>query len=90
MQITAGITPLIDKDVLTVDTLFDKLGSCGMRIEIKLDEQVDPPEYRVVQVDAIGQEMLVFVQPVHHGFSIFDLMHVLDRIGFHVDYEEVK
>lgn len=89
MQLSTGIK-LHTEETLTIDSLFEKLGKSGMNIEVTLDEQVDPAEYRVIQVDELGQEKLVFAQPADHGFGIFDLVNVLDRLGFHVDYEEVK
>ncbi len=91
MLLSTGVNQqVLIEETLTNDSLFEKLGATHMHIEVTLDEEVDPPEYRIIQTDELGQEKLLYAHPAEYGLGVFELIQVLDRIGFYVDYTERK
>ena len=67
------------------------LTESGVKITITVDSQIDPAEISVVQ-EAVWpyDEEVLFLKPYEDGkLTIFDLVRILDRLGFPVEYREL-
>jgi hypothetical protein len=51
---------------------------------------VDPPMLTIVQ-EAVWPwpEEVLLVKPLADGITLYDLIKVIDRLGFPLDYEEI-
>jgi hypothetical protein len=63
----------------------------GVRVKITEDNTVDPPEMRIVQ-EAVWPypEETLLIKPAGAPISLYDLIVVMDRLGFPCDYEELR
>jgi len=73
----------IDTDVRKI------IEGTGAKIAI-IDNTVVDPQMFSLTLNQNGKETPLMLKAGTHQITLFDLMNVLDQLGFHVDYYEVR
>jgi len=73
----------IDTDVRKI------IEGTGAKIAI-IDNTVVDPQMFSLTLNQNGKEIPLMLKAGTHQITLFDLMSVLDQLGFHVDYYEVR
>lgn len=55
-----------------------------------IDNTVIDPQMFSLTLDQNGKQVPLLLKAGDHKITLFDLMSVLDQLGFHVDYYEVR
>jgi hypothetical protein len=78
-----------DGDTVVAPNLEDLGGHAGPMIKITVDRVIDPPTLSIVQeaVWPYPEELLLY-KSLDAGFTLQDLVVVLDALGHPIEYEE--
>jgi len=65
--------------------------SSGVRVKVLEDHTIDPPQVTIVQ-EAVWPypEETLLIKPAGDPISLYDLIVIMDRLGFPVDYQELR
>ena len=76
---------------ITHSDVIDLLSKSGIRIDVTEDYLVDPPEMRIVLLGEWPRpDETLLIKPAGAAISMYDLIVVMGRLGYPVDYQELK
>lgn len=70
--------------------LFKLVSQSDVTIELQLDNQVDPPELRVIVSDTLGQEFFALSNPADAPLTMVDICEIFDRLGYNTDIKYIS
>ena len=73
----------------TIGDLRQLIGNSDVEIVIVEDRTIDPPVMKIKAIDRVNSELLV-LKHADETFSLFDVINLLDKLGYVSDYEERK
>lgn len=73
----------------TLGDLRDLIENSNVEILIVEDRTIDPPVMKIKAMDKLNSELLI-MKHADEKFSLFDVIRLLDKLGYVADYEERK
>ena len=68
----------------------DLVEDTAAEIYIVDNTTIDPPIFSLSLVQANQKQIPLLLKAGDQRITLFDLMSVLDQLGFHVDYHEIR
>lgn len=86
--ISRSTPPSVSSDPVDLSQL---ISTCGVKVRIVEDNTVDPPMLIITEeaVPPYPEETLL-LKPLHVPLTVMDLVRIIDRLGYPIEYEELK
>ena len=68
----------------------DLVGDSDAEIYIIDNTTIDPPIFSLTLAQTDGSKIPLLLKAGDQRITLFDLMSVLDQLGYHVDYHEIR